>query len=397
MTADNKYIIMSLLLPLLIVCQLSSTVSASVWTTLKYQHFFPHHGWVPMALSSQTCAATLNEYLTNYTSYGTHHDATVTACYNHEACIFGAADAAQTNNWNTAQVLLGLTPTLLASLGPQLGEVSIMSTKRPVLSLLLSMGAGTVYPTRVFEYSDPNAIVKITRQKFDWLMIGPQRTVVAVLISALQYVIALGSVVNTLTLVIQLGTDTVESFDCLSYYYPVIWWLLAVLIHSLAAIPFILRQLEKNNTAVGPAFPHDRTPSAMPTMQSKVFKGTIKQQWRDGLMTKFQTYLATTKRYLILVGKAIQSEVTICANQPPSRKIKVSKWTIVLNCCGGVLGFAHIVFGTVVFSAMLFIMTQDAAICVGRFGASAICCRAVLVFELVGMSADGKDSGDDQI
>lgn len=45
----------------------------------------------------------------------------------------------------------------------------------------------------------------------------------------------------------------------------------------------------------------------------------------------------------------------------------------------------HIVFGTLVFSGILFISTQDATAVVARFFASALVCRLVMMYELAGI------------
>lgn len=61
-------------------------------------------------------------------------------------------------NYQAASVIMGLTPTLLASLGPSVAEASLLSTHRPLLSLLsflISLGAPVVYPMRVFDFTDP--------------------------------------------------------------------------------------------------------------------------------------------------------------------------------------------------------------------------------------------------
>ena len=49
-----------------------------------------------------------------------------------------------------------------------------------------------------------------------------------------------------------------------------------------------------------------------------------------------------------------------------------------------------IVYGTLVFSSLMFISTQDATIIVARYLVSALICRAVLIAELNGMRSAKK-------
>lgn len=76
-------------------------------------------------------------------------------CYAHENCLLVNLPAAYLANYQAASVIMGLTPTLLASLGPSVAETSLLSAHRPLLSFLISLGAPAVYPMRVFDFIDP--------------------------------------------------------------------------------------------------------------------------------------------------------------------------------------------------------------------------------------------------
>lgn len=58
-------------------------------------------------------------------------------------------------------VVLDLLPIFLASIGPSVAEISLLSAHRPLLSFLLSIGAPAVYPTRIFEYNNPTLVLKV--------------------------------------------------------------------------------------------------------------------------------------------------------------------------------------------------------------------------------------------
>jgi hypothetical protein len=52
----------------------------------------------------------------------------------------------------SAAVLLGLTPFILASLGSNTTELALISSRRPILAILLVLGSPSVNPIRTFAY-----------------------------------------------------------------------------------------------------------------------------------------------------------------------------------------------------------------------------------------------------
>jgi hypothetical protein len=56
-----------------------------------------------------------------------------------------------------------------------------------------------------------------------------------------------------------------------------------------------------------------------------------------------------------------------------------------LNCVAVMLGYAHGIFGTLLFSSALFIGTLDAVGVISRYIASALICRMILFIEIAGM------------
>lgn len=363
-------------------CFCFSTSPVVAWSTLKYQTFFPSHYWVTSNISYTTCSATRQAYLQGAALFGPRSSWTITACYNHESCILANTDEAQKNNWASAQVLLGLAPTLLANLGPLPAEIALLSSRRPILSFLLCMGTGTIYPYRVFQYNDPNLLLSGEDSVFSQM--GPQPHLKAIAISTGQYLFAVGAVVNTLTLIIELGTNAVEAFDCTSYFYPLVWWLIALLIHLLAAIPFnaVHRgwlQTKDNNAGNG-----TRSVQGAEPVLSYQREKTISAKKPMGWVRR----LVRTRGCVVQwVMHASRSEVTISANRPPPDELLPSALVRFSSYCCGALGSFHIVFGTMIFSSLLFIMYIDALLCIVRLVVSAACCRLILLMEFGGMKS----------
>ena len=55
----------------------------------------------------------------------------------------------------SAQVTLGLIPSLLGCTGNSVPEVSLLASQRPLLTLVLTVGAPGMWPSRVTDYTSP--------------------------------------------------------------------------------------------------------------------------------------------------------------------------------------------------------------------------------------------------
>lgn len=64
----------------------------------------------------------------------------------------------------SANVVLGLMPALVTSIGPSVAEISLLSAHYPLLSFLISLGApATIWPARIFEYVHPTDALRERR------------------------------------------------------------------------------------------------------------------------------------------------------------------------------------------------------------------------------------------
>ncbi|KAL2205791.1 hypothetical protein CC79DRAFT_1369243 [Sarocladium strictum] len=68
----------------------------------------------------------------------------------------------------SAQVLLGLTPTILAFMSPSAQEIALLSNiaERPVLGFMLSLCSPTTHLARLFEYTDPVKLLEDTMGRY---------------------------------------------------------------------------------------------------------------------------------------------------------------------------------------------------------------------------------------
>ena len=85
----------------------------------------------------------------------------------------------------------------------------------------------------------------------------------------------------------------------------------------------------------------------------------------------------------------MRNEATICAAKKrrgyKQHKQKENAVTLSLNLFAAFMGFILLIFGTTVFSSLLFISPLDALTVIIRYLASTIFCRFILKFELRGL------------
>ena len=191
----------------------------------KYQQFFPYYAHVFLDALKGPCFA-------NYTAYeeSTGGDRMIDLCKYVFDCLVGQLYQHDLANFASAQVLLGLMPGLLSLAASSIGEISMLSSQRPLLSLLLSMGGPAVYQSRTFRYDYPLKTLPLrssiwTARARKWWM----------LISAGQYLVALLSITNVMQTSWQLGLRTVVVWKCNSSYLPFLYSILLVVIHLIGA------------------------------------------------------------------------------------------------------------------------------------------------------------------
>jgi hypothetical protein len=250
----------------------------------------------------------------------------------------------------SAQVLLGLMPTILAVLGSSLQETAMLFVlgKRPLLALCLSVGSPAVYFDRTFHYRQQ--IESLERAK-DW---APSLN--AFLkgnfgITLIEYVLALAAIANIGYLSYELTDKVSFSFAQNTGYLPVIWAFVGAVIHLLGALALWLRTSVTQAGGGGSEAPY-----------SSIFEN-IRAQFTP-----------------------LQSEGPICIElRPPNIGYLILSWfTTILAAC-------HVLFGTLLFSAILFVSVGDAVVLIFRYMASIVACKVVINYELAVLRATIKN------
>lgn len=262
-------------------------------------------------------------------------------------CILNLTPENIKSNMASASIILGLTPPILSMASSTLSETSLLATRRPFLSFLLTVGAPFISPIRAFDYPDPVAalVQPVAPMKLAKLSSPMKSTLVVIL----EYTFAMAAVVNILTTLWQLSIQTGSAFAS-----DVDWTIM--LIEPLLIGIYIL------NTA---AF-HLRIRVEAPGAHG-------------------QTPLSIRQKLL----RITQAELTLCGNQAALvlRWRQETFWFIAASWLTSFATVFHALYSILVFSSPLFISNRDASIVIARLWASAIVCRFVLMFEIAGLRA----------
>lgn len=244
----------------------------------------------------------------------------------------------------SAQVLLGLLPGMLALAGFTTIEIGVLALRRPLLAFLLAAGSPAANPLRTAAYKGSSDI-------FEWSACGNFVSGLdrgwRRLIAAAQYLLALAAIANLALLCWELGVRTVLAWSPNSVVYPGVWALLAVGMHISGVIAVSLR---------------------------------VRLIEIDSKVTSSQAIWPGLKRI-------ISRESELCSSQPLTKLVirPEGPWVPLMTWFTATCTLAHLIFGVFTFSGILFIGFGDALVVVIRLMASIVLCRIILVFELSGM------------
>ncbi|KAI0834865.1 hypothetical protein F5Y06DRAFT_149911 [Hypoxylon sp. FL0890] len=351
----------------------SNPITPRPWPD-QFETFFPNNNRMLTNFSTGICNLTLRDYRAAFRAPPGSIEARkmLSICNRHEACIYGQLVPSVALNYQGASIFLGLAPYILSTLGPTVAELSLLSVHRPFLSFLISLGAPVSTPTRVFDFDDPRDLLSGKGRN---LAIGRIAGWLAILISAVQYVLAGLAATNVISTMIAVGQKTTLAWACTTQFAPLLWAVLASFVAVVA------------------------------------MAGTLMIKWTypsgDCRYGKTSTYVGRhtnigyAPRLIALfwrnIGQALRSEITICANRNDrafghgrEKHTKLPKLAVFLHIAAGCMSFVLFLFGTAVFSALQLVTFIDAfARIIARLIASSVICRLILIFELAGLRGAG--------
>lgn len=308
----------------------------------QFQRWYPEYRFIFQRILHENCSDEYAYYLAgerNRTRFETQDrwigsTRTSQLAFPPAYCVLEHSSEWMKFNMAGAAVLLGLTPAILAALGPSVEEMSTLFiiARRPLLGICLAAGAPSLYPFRTIDYKkvienlgDRNSHVRpihITR---------PYQYIVMIL----EFIFATGAIANNATNSYQLGKQTSCVFASHLWYLPLLWAFLGIFAHLFASWALWTR-----------------------LNCERPYKKVL-----DWFRIQF-TPIAEQKPLVIQT-----CEETVFS-------VVISWWVSVYIAC-------HLIFGTLTFSSLIFITVRDAVSVIGRYMLSILLCRAILMCELV--------------
>jgi hypothetical protein len=333
----------------------NSSLNEAVHHPLKFQSWY--HDFAPSLnlISTGVCNLSLAAYLgdsTARTKLGPVND----YCWTHADCMLATASERVKASFGGTSILLGLAPTTLSVLGPSVAEMALFSLHRPFLSLLLSLGAPAVFPGRFLLWDDP---LKANEPSTGAFIVRPLSKYVTILVSVFQYLLAATCCGNVFHAVYAIGIRSVVSWDCKSSYWPLLWVLFSLIIHITATTSLRAAIQRKKSTALRQHESESEPPHEIQRPGMTGIKAFIRSEFTPSANIEWQV-----------------SDLY---------DVKVGPLAVVLQYTGALVSVCHLLFGTLLFSSLLFIGVGDAVILILRFIGSALFCRIVLQFEMGGM------------
>jgi hypothetical protein len=325
-------------------------------TRAQFRSWYPQYGFIFQKILQQNCTLEYQAYL-----YSTKGNSTIRWYDGGDAhteftepvinCILNYTSQYILYQLQSTQIVLGLTPTILAILGASSDETSLLAVigKRPLLVVLLASASPSVYTSRAFDYRNPREILKELEGRYH---VNPNKGR-RIIIVILQYLVVLAALANIATINWQLGTQTVCSIATELNYMPATWAILGIAIHGGGVILLRLRARRCNG-------PHqaDEKPSL--------------HLWLGNFRDELKTFIP----YEFVIYDGLD---------PPKIYVKwfdESKMYIFGQWFHSIKTVAHIIFRTLIFSGMNFIGPRDAMQVLGRYMASILCYRILLMYEL---------------
>ncbi|KAL6849231.1 hypothetical protein ACO1O0_008761 [Amphichorda felina] len=272
----------------------------------------------------------------------------------------------------SAQVVLGLTPSILAVMAPGAWQTGIIATagRRPLLALLLAAGSPTLAPSLTSgsgllaallqrghgggdnsqRFIFPPWIYKVVRDG----KVGGHSAWGRVFQSTgwiIFYILGLASVANVGEVIWRLITRTALAFTLSDSWFLILWVVLGLTIHGLGAFAVWLRI--KNLPAI-----HDST--GVPTGEAKSYSKGVKV---DGHKP------SSSRKYSGRMRNRIEVS-------PPDIASMILTWLTAIYA------IVHVTFGTLVFSSILFISVLDGVTVILRLLVSVVFSRLGMEYEI---------------
>jgi len=292
----------------------------------KLQVWFPKYEarWIEQAAA---CQQEIRNYLHDNQTPGC-----TAPCACAADCILKDLPPTIQSNFASAQVLLGLAPAILVYFGPTVAEVAALSTYRPLLAVLVSLGSPAISIVGLFRYVDLR--VPFT-QPLSWnaglwsTWLGHQGVRARRIMQVSSYVVALAAIADNIHNSVYTDLRTISGWRCSAMLMPIAWSLLAGAVHAWGMIAIRMQ--------LGSGY----RPSIRSAIRSTTFLDVLKGA--DNVLSEASLRLSA-----------------LCA-------------------------IIHMGFGILVLSSLIFISALEAIQIFVMYATSALMCHVVLLMELAMM------------
>ncbi|KAL0931202.1 uncharacterized protein CTRU02_213937 [Colletotrichum truncatum] len=351
-----------------------------VGSAVRFRDWYSYYGHIFQNISTGTCSESLAAYIADHQQFVTP------TCDLHVDCILEATSESLKAKMASAAIFLGILPSVLSMLGPSMTQLALLSARRPILSLLISVGSPGFYLERLCRLESPTQILSIVQGERFIPRLKSSRW--GVVVGIAEYIFVAGSVLNVINLAVRVGDRTIMSFRCNTWFLPLIWVFSITFLFIVVAIPFQFSAIAKHirnctvekirmSVDAGRGSPEDAQwspPSSRTEWRpsSTVNVGTVRQN--SGLS----------------ISQFVIRELTPGMRHPAVRIHELPEfepWVAFLFNVGYLLAAFHVLLGTCWFSSILFVSPIDAIGVIMRFFGSAAACRLVVMVELASMKS----------
>ncbi|KAH7303273.1 hypothetical protein B0I35DRAFT_446885 [Stachybotrys elegans] len=336
----------------------ASAQAASVWksdaVTWQFRSWYPQYSRVFSSVLRDSCQEPYAAYQRGWVDNdkidvlggGDEHSALIQPVI---LCLLDNTSEYIKSAMSSAQVLLGVTPTILAYMGPTAQELSLLSVvaKRPFLSFCLSLGSPGMHLTRAFQYNDPAKLFEDQAGSFQPVVRGNRIRFIA----AGQYLAAFIALANIGHLYYELSVQTVSAIWPDNFIGPLLWGAFAAAFHFSSLWLLMLRMR--------------RAEYSLREGEVRRQRASILSRIRAWWRLEWQVSAHQNKIYIVVYPESTQFVVL---------------WWVVSICMVG-----HLVYGTILLSSMFFIGPRDALVIIARFMISALMSRLIIAYEVAGL------------
>ena len=346
------------LLPAIIIFCYIPSVSAFV--TTQFQMWYPEWDFIFKRILRENCTEEYKYYLggqrneTRLSLFDRWVGASWTSAVVQPvaSCILSNTSDWIKSEMASAAVVLGLTPPILAALGPSIEETAtlFLIAPRSFLVTCLAAGSPAVNPFRALEYTNPLDILNQREHRLKFPTFPGWAHSIILLV---EYLIIAAAIANMATVTRDLGLKASYTFAPQLVYLPLLWAYLGSLAHGFGVMALRLR-LKRSKSPDDPR----------------------RLNWFHAQIKPLALQDAEHFQRFTVVGESFPY-------------ILFSWLTSVGIAC-------HIIFGTLTFSSVLFISVRDSVFVMLRFMASVLLCRSVLMYELAILRNQWNDKSEEE-